>query len=196
MEDLLGTLMEYGPKMAYVILFLGSLVEGESVVLTAGYLAHKQFLYLPYVIGIAFVATVIADQALYFVGRIYGPTIFTKRPHWKEKVQKAFDLLHKYNTGFIFSFRFIYGIRVISPIIIGTSGISAKRFAILNILAAAVWAVVSCVGGYLIGYFFSDHIDAVFAVIIKSQKYLIGSILLLIVLWWGKRRWACAKTTS
>lgn len=193
MTNVMNFLIEQGPLMAYVILFLGSLVEGESVVLTAGYLAYTGYLSYPKIITIAFMSTLFADQTLYFVGRIYGKKILKRFPHWTPRFEKAFALLHKYNTSFIFSFRFIYGIRTISPVMIGASGIGIQRFAILNVLAGALWAFASCSAGYAIGYFFADQIEQVFHTVVKSQKYILGGLLIILGLGFAYYRWRSAS---
>lgn len=181
--------LEHGPNIAYIILFLGSLVEGESVVLTAGILAYKGFLSLPAIIAISFTATLFADQALFFIGRLYGPGILERKPKLQEKSQRVFELLHKYNIWFILTFRFIYGIRTVSPLIIGTAGIPVKRFVILNFIAAVIWSVLSCLAGYALGYFFADDLENMMEAAIKYQKITIGTIVGLLVIAILIRRW-------
>lgn len=173
--------MQYGPLAGYVILLLGSFVEGESVVLTAGFFAYKGYLSLPLIMLIAFSGSLLADQLLFFLGRIYGPGMLERKPAFKEKAHKAFDMLHRYHIWFILGFRFVYGIRTVSPFVIGASGIPVKRFAILNVIAAAIWAVLSCYAGYLLGYFFADEIEYAIEQAIKFQKYTITGIVLLLV---------------
>lgn len=151
------------PFYAYLILFLGSLVEGESVVLTAGFLSYTGKLSFPLIVAISFSATVFADQVSFFIGRHYGTRIIDRFPSLHKPSEKAFRLLHKYNVLFIMGFRFVYGVRIISPVIIGASGITIKRFIILNLISGLFWAVVSCGAGYTLGYFFADTIKAVFA---------------------------------
>ena len=142
----------------YVAVFLGSLVEGESVIFVAGFLAHEGYLSLHMIILVSFVGTFFADQALYFVGRRYGNSIIDKYPSIKPKADKAFLLLRRYDTLFILSFRFIYGIRIISPVIIGSSGVGIKRFLILNFIAAIIWSVGSCVAAYYFAHLIMDQL--------------------------------------
>jgi membrane protein DedA with SNARE-associated domain len=173
-------LVEYGPTVGYIVLLLGSFVEGESVVLTAGFFSYKGYLSLPLIILISFSGSLFADQLLFFLGRIYGPGMLERKPALREKAHKAFALLHRYHIWFILGFRFIYGIRTVSPFVIGASGISVKRFAILNVIAAAIWAVLSCCAGYLLGYFFADEIEYAISQAIKFQKYTVSGILILL----------------
>lgn len=169
MENLL---YEYGPSIAYVLLLLGSFIEGESVVLTAGFLSYTKFLSFPVVVMISFFGSLISDQLLFHIGRVYTPSIFNKTEKWKKRSERAFNLLNRYHTGFILGFRFIYGIRIISPLLIGASGVSVKRFSVLNFIAAFIWAIVSSSIGWILGYFFSDKIELAFKLVKNSQKIL------------------------
>lgn len=173
----------YGPLIVYVAIFLGSLVEGESVVLLCSALAYKYSeISLPILIGLAFFGSMSADQTLFFVGRIYGPRIIERRESWKEASKRVFYHLHRHSTLFIFSFRFIYGIRTISPIVIGAAGVAVKRFAILNFFSALFWATISCLGGYLLGYFFADRIEDFIVNIEHYQKYIAIFIISVVCL--------------
>ena len=51
----------------------------------------------------------------------------------------------------VFAVRFLYGMRLIGPVVIGASGLSPLRFALLNALGAAVWATVFASAGYFAG---------------------------------------------
>jgi membrane protein DedA with SNARE-associated domain len=176
MEELF---IKYGAWF-YLVLLLGSFVEGESVVLTAGFFAYKGYLSLPLIILISFSGTLFADQLLFFIGRWYGPGLLERRPKLKETSKRVFELLHKYHTWYILGFRFVYGVRVASPLVIGAAGISVQRFVILNFIAAIIWSVLSCLAGYVLGYFFADQIEIVIQKAIKFQKITIGIIVLII----------------
>lgn len=164
----------------YWAVFLGACVEGESVILTAGVLAHKGYLSLPKIMVVAFLGTLLADQASYWMGRRYGMSLLDQRPQWRARVSKAIDLLHRYDTLYILSFRFIYGIRIISPLIIGASGIDPRRFTLLNFISAFIWAVVSCGAGYLFG----GVIDPLWE-FICTYPYAVGASVLLLLLGLG-----------
>ena len=131
--------IEFIQNWGYLAVLFGAIIEGESIILTACYLAYKGVLEFPKVVTIAFFGTLFADQTLYMIGRHYGTKIIKKRPHWQAPADKAFRLLHKWDIWFILSFRFIYGIRAISPIVIGSSGVLPRRFIPLNFLAAVIW---------------------------------------------------------
>lgn len=169
-------LVDWIKDWGYWAVFLGATVEGESVILTASALAAMGYLSIIKVMLVAFLTTVFVDQILFFVGRIYGVSIFDRFPKFKKPSDKAFRLLKRFDTWFILSFRFIYGIRTISPVVIGAANICPSRFIPLNILSAAIWAAVSCLGGYWLG----DKMMNFFHSFAEAQKYVFVAVLLLL----------------
>ncbi len=174
----MDSFIDFVQNWGYQAVFLGSLIEGESIILTASAMARLGHLSIYKVGIIAFIGTLIADQGLYFVGRYYGESIFTRLPKLKEKSARAFTLLHKYDVAFIIACRFIYGIRIVSPIVIGTAGVSPARFMPLNFLSALIWATISCSGGYLIGGVMLEIFESFF----KVQQYLIATVLVVVLI--------------
>lgn len=174
MNTIIHLLTEYG----YWIVFLGALVEGESIILPASALASQGVLNV-YTVGmVAFFTTLCVDQILYFVGYYHGMKIFEKYPKLEKPAEKVFEMLHKYDVTFILSFRFIYGIRTLSPIVIGAAKVPPKKFIPLNFLAAIIWTVISVGGGYLLGDLMMD----VFEKFQMGQKYFFGFIILMFII--------------
>jgi membrane protein DedA with SNARE-associated domain len=141
----------------YYAVFAFACIEGEIAILTAGFLCRSGLMSLPMVIAVAFAGTLITEQSLFFVGRTHGRKLLEKYPKMQTKTQKIMDFLKKYNEIFIFGSRFIYGIRNISPIVIGMAGIHPFKFSSLNVPAAMLWSVV--VAGA--GYWFADVLESV-----------------------------------
>lgn len=172
MDGLINFIQTWG----YVAVLLGSMVEGESVILTASFLAAQGYLSIGYVMLIAFCGTLFADQGIFFIGHRYGAGFFERFPRLSKPADRAFRLLHKYGTAYILLFRFVYGVRIISPLVIGASGIGVRRFVLLNFIAAIIWTIVSCMLGYMLG-------EAVQHVIVNFkvyQFYFLGFLILII----------------
>ena len=175
-------LADFVRDWGYIAVFLGSLIEGESVIFIAGFFAHEGYLSLPKIILVSFVGTLFADQLLYFVGRRYGNPFIERFPSLRPHAEKAFQLLRRYDNIFILSFRFIYGIRIISPVVIGASGVGVKRFMLLNFLAAIIWSVGSCVAAYFLAHLILD-------VIHLFPKIILGLVILGGVVWYSISTW-------
>jgi membrane protein DedA with SNARE-associated domain len=170
---------EFIRNYGYLGVFLGACIEGETILLAAGCACYFGYLNLITVMITAFFGTLIADQVCYHIGRFYGPALLQKYPKVAEKADRVFYLLKKYDAWFMMSFRFIYGIRIASPLIIGASGITPSRFTWFNFPAALVWAII--VAGC--GYIFAESILWFIDNIIEYQKYVAGSIVLVIAGW-------------
>ena len=135
----------------YLALLIGALMEGETILVLAGFAAHLGYLGLPQVIVIAALATIFCDQFVYFMGSIYGQGFLERRPAFKARTARFRTLLKRYQNLAVVGFRFMYGMRIVAPFVIGMSGITVPRFVILNIISAFFWAAVFSVGGYFFG---------------------------------------------
>lgn len=145
------SLEELISSYGYAAIGIGAFLEGETVLILGGFAAHRDYLELPWVIVCAFIGTLCGDQLYYYIGRAKGKDAIEKRPHWKSRSEKVFSLLDKHQVWLILGFRFLYGLRTVTPFIIGASRISPSRFLVLNIIGASVWAIVVGILGYLFG---------------------------------------------
>lgn len=135
----------------YAILFLGTLLEGETIVILAGFAAYEGHLKLGLIIPIAIAGAVIGDQAFFYLGRYKGKQLLERYQSLKKKVERVHQLTERYHGWIIFGSRFMYGFRAVIPVSFGTSGISGFRFFVLNLLGAIVWAPIFAFGGYAFG---------------------------------------------
>jgi membrane protein DedA with SNARE-associated domain len=169
---------EFVKDWGYWAVFLGAIVEGEVVILTASALAAYEYLSIYYVFLTAFLTTVIVDQGLFWIGHKMGTEWITRKFKKVAKVRdEVFDLLHKLDALFIFSFRFIYGIRMVSPLIIGSARVNPYRFAIYNTLSGLAWAFITCFIGYVVADVVMDgRLDSM------PRGYLVMILFLIIAL--------------
>jgi membrane protein DedA with SNARE-associated domain len=150
-------------EWGYVAVFVGAIFEGELVMFTASALAALGYLSIHKIFVVAFVTTVIVDQALFMVGYKAGTDWLVRRfPKIEKARDKVFRLLKKMDVFFILAFRFIYGIRTVSPLIIGSAKIRPLRFITFNILSGFCWAAICCFIGYTVADVVMDgKLDAV-----------------------------------
>lgn len=148
--DIAGTIQAYG-EWFYLVTFVWTFLEGETFILFAGLAAKQGVLRLDLLILFAWLGSFAGDQCYFWIGRRWGDSLLRRFPRWRPGVHAALDLLKRYDTWFILSFRFIYGIRNFSSFAMGTSGLSWFRFFILNFIAAGIWAVSFACAGYFVG---------------------------------------------
>ncbi|MEO5347576.1 MAG: DedA family protein [Magnetococcus sp. YQC-9] len=182
METVEQILREYG----YIVLFIGTFLEGETMVLVAGYLAKAGVLDLNLVILSSFAGSYLGDQTAFFIGRRWGHLLVkkTSSESWKQRTERVMYLLDRYNTWFILGFRFIYGVRNVTPFALGASPIHSIRFMLLNCLAAIVWAISFGYGGYIFGHAMEGFLDQ----IKHYQIYFFSVLGLLLIAIWAKKR--------
>jgi membrane protein DedA with SNARE-associated domain len=138
----------------YLIAFIWTFLEGETVVLFAGFAAAQGMLNPFLLLAATGLGSFAGDQSAFWVGRHFGSRLLDRFPRWRFGVEAALRWLERYNTGFILSFRFIYGVRNFSAFAMGISAIRGKRFLALNFLAAALWAASFIAVGYFLGHAF------------------------------------------
>ncbi len=129
----------------------GAGIEGEAVVITGGILAHRGLLSLWGVAAAAAVGSCAVDQLWFLAGRYFRDYRWVRSVTAQPAFARALAILERHPTTFIFGFRFIYGLRTVSPIAIGASAIPAQRFIALNIVAAAIWGPLMACIGYAFG---------------------------------------------
>lgn len=170
-------------RWGYWAIGLGAFLEGESILVAAGALAHRGLLSLPLVMLAAFVGSVAGDQFWFQMGRRYGQGLLERRPKWKSRVGAVQRRLDRYGTAFVFGFRFIYGVRAITPALLGLSGYPAARFLLLNIAGAALWVVV--VGGA--GWALGAALTGVMQRAAHVEELLVAAALSTLLVWLGWR---------
>src|SRR5262245_53623254 len=138
--DLHQLVAEYGAYI-YLAVFVWTFLEGETIVLFAGFAAAQGLLDPFLLVAAAWLGSFAGDQAYFWIGRHFGTMTMGRFPRWRDGVEAALRWLERYNTGFILSFRFIYGVRNLSSFAMGMSAIRWQRFLTLNFLAAGLWAV-------------------------------------------------------
>lgn len=138
----------------YLIAFVWTFFEGETIVVFAGFAAAQGLLNPLLLVTATGLGSFVGDQSWFWVGRHFGLRLLDRFPRWRGGVDAALRWLERYNTGFILSFRFVYGVRNFSSFAMGMSAVRGGRFLVLNFLAAALWAASFVAVGYFLGHAF------------------------------------------
>lgn len=139
-------------QLGYVTLFVGTFLEGESVLALAGLAASYGYLTFEYVIAVGALGAFLGDQACFFVGRRYGARALARYPALAAKAPRVERLVRRWNAPAVILLRFLYGLRIAGPILIASFGISPWRLAFFNALGVAIWAPLVASVGYFFGY--------------------------------------------
>ena len=145
--DAMDLLRRYG----YYVILVWTFLEGETVVILAGMFSKKLHLDPALIALCAFCGSFLSDQVMFSLGKYKGESVLRYFPRVARNVDKAGRLFKKYDTILILGFRFVYGVRNVTPILLGISGVSHLKFFLLNFIGAAVWALSFSFGGYYAG---------------------------------------------
>lgn len=176
-----GALIEtYG----YWLLAADSLLEGETVLVLAGYAVRRGHLYLFAVLSIASVASFVGNQFYFWLGRRHGPAVLAR---WSSVALQS-DWINRFIADYpatvIIGIRFVYGLRIVGPVVIGMSPISGYRFGLLNALGAVLWACLLAGIGWMFGRVAELALDE-----IKNLEMwlLLGLVAAVVIAWWTRR---------
>ena len=145
--DLPGLIDSYG----YLAVFVGAFLEGETILALAGLAAYRGYLDLFTVIAIALIAGFAGDQFFFFLGRIQGSRILLRFPDALARAHRFDAMLSRWHAPLIVCIRFMYGFRIIGPVLLGMGRVPAWKFLVYNFIGAAIWAPLIAGLGYLFG---------------------------------------------
>ncbi|EDQ2286865.1 DedA family protein [Salmonella enterica subsp. arizonae] len=172
----------------YAALVIGSMAEGETVTLLGGVAAHQGLLKFPLVAAAVALGGMMGDQLLYLLGRCYGGKILRRFPRYHTKIRRAQKMIQRHPYLFVIGTRFMYGFRVVGPLLIGASRLPPKIFLPLNILGALVWALLFTTLGYLGGEVIAPWLHDLDQHLRHGIWLILAIVLVVGVRWWLKRR--------
>ncbi|HJX15656.1 MAG TPA: DedA family protein [Candidatus Deferrimicrobiaceae bacterium] len=140
-------------QYGYLALVVGTILEGEVILILGGFAAHQGYLELPWVILAGFAGSLTGDQFFFFLGRWKGTAFLEKKKGWTDRAERIRAWVREYQTLITLGFRFVfvYGFRTVTPLFLGMSRMPAARFMALNVISALLWATLIGTGGYLFG---------------------------------------------
>lgn len=126
----------------YLLIVLGTAAEGEVVLLAAGYAVFQGKLDLYPVMVAAFSGACLGDSFWFELGRRRGDRIMARWPALRSRGEPLVRLLKKFALFAILILRFQIGMRSLGHLAFGMSDLPRKRFWMVTLIAAAIWAVL------------------------------------------------------
>ncbi len=180
--SLTATIAHYG----YCAVAVGAILEGETVLLAAGVAAHHGLLDLRLVMLIAAIASTLGDQIYFQIGRRWGGRLLDRLPPLARRAPQVRALITRYHTALVLGIRFMIGLRIAGPMLMGWARVDPWRFAVLNAVGAALWAVLVAGTGYGLGNAWASLAD-------HPQGRVLLILLLLALAGLAVYRWRRAR---
>jgi len=140
-------------SFAESLAFVGLIMPGAALMLTAGALIATGALSFWTTMGWAVFGAVLADGLSFWLGyhfkdRIRSFTLFARYPNMLARGEEFF---HRHGGKSVFFGRFVGPVRPVIPIIAGMLGMGHVRFTVYNILSALGWAPAYLLPGMAFG---------------------------------------------
>lgn len=182
----------FGPWV-YALLFLIIFVEtgvvvmpflpGDSLLFVVGAMCGVGLMSYPLAMGLLFAAAILGDQCNYLIGRYFGPRVFqweNSRYFNKRAFNQAHAFYERYGGVTIIVARFMPFLRTFAPFVAGVSEMTRSKFALYNIVGAALWVGGIVTAGYLFGNvpFVKANLDKIIwaMILIPGLLVIVGAL--------------------
>src|SRR6184192_1812299 len=162
-------------KFGYLAVFVGTFLEGETILVMAGFFAERGYLRLPFVVITACAGAYVGHVFWFFLGRTQGVKLLDRFPKMKRHFGKGIRLFERYGAPAIFITQWLYGLRITCAVIIGISKVSAIKFIVYEAITCIIWAIIIACAGY----YFGRAVESVLGRAAHIEKY--GLLILILV---------------
>src|SRR5215510_12241553 len=118
----------------YIAVFIGAFLEGETILALAGLAAYRDYLDFRWVVLVALFAGFLGDQFYFFLGRYRGQAIHGRHPELLARAHRFDAMLARWHAPLIIGIRFMYGFRIVGPILLGMGRVPSWKFIVYNFI--------------------------------------------------------------
>lgn len=177
-------------QFGYFAVFIGTFLEGEAILIAAGFFAAHGHLKLAAVGVVAFAGAFLGHVFWFWLGRVHGVRLLDRFPRMKRHFGKGIRVFERYGASAIIITQWLYGLRITCAVIIGMSKISIPKFLAYEAVSCALWTAVIT----LAGFYFGRAIETVLGRVEHIEKYVLAVILLVALGFWLWHRWKERET--
>lgn len=174
-------IQQYG----YAAVFLGGLLEGETVLILAGYSVSRGYLSFLPVLLLATAAGIVGDFVYFSLGRHYGPGIIRRYPGLRRVRSRAILVVRRWGRLTAFMTRFAFGLRIVLPMTMGAARMRPSLFLAFNAMGALSFAMFYVTLGYLFGELMQELLGRVR----PYERWILLGVVLTGALIWAIRKW-------
>lgn len=187
MEPVFAWIAQYGYAGLFGLLVLGIVglpVPDETLLMFSGYLVSQGKLHAVLVLLVAFAGSACGITVSYYLGETLGHRFVTRFGRYVHLTEERVERVHIWfrrmgNWVLTFGY-FIPGVRHLTALVAGMSGLEYPIFAAHAYAGAAIW-VASFVG---LGYFFGERWQQVFQIVNRDLLWIsIGAVVILLIVW-------------
>lgn len=172
-------------------IFFGAIFFGETVIITAAFLAGQEVWSISSVFWLSLFGTLLSDTLWFFCGQ----TIFKMAHKW-ERYKNTYDtmlrnvekLTGKKPFLSLLFIKFLYGTRILNIVYLSIRKIPFSTFLLFDTLGTIIWLAVLLPIGWYAGQQLADVTD-----IVRKTSYALTTLVVLILankfvsVWLGKK---------
>ena len=187
--NLVSVITEQGLLLVFANVLLQQLgvpIPAEPTLIVAGSLAARGLLPLPGLVGVTWLAVLIADSTWYWLGRRYGNQVLRVVCRLALSpdscVRTTEQTFARWGLKSVAMAKFIPGFSMVAPPLAGAMRVSWSSFLLFDLLAAVLWSSV----GIGAGLIFYRQVDRVLAALagLGGWAPVVGVILLAAFVGW------------
>jgi membrane protein DedA with SNARE-associated domain len=173
-------------RFGYLAVFLGTFLEGEAILVIAGFFAERGRLGVVAVTLIGFLGAYLGHLFWFWLGRRHGVRLLDRYPRMQRHFGNSIRMFERYGVAAIIVTQWLYGLRITCAVVVGISKISLLKFLIYEAISCMIWAV----GVTALGYYFGAAVQTLLGRYEHAEKWgLLVIVLGAITLWlWHRRR--------
>lgn len=137
--------------LQYVLIFFGSMIEGDATLLAAAFLARRGKLSFVAVLLTAALASTILNEAVYHLSRTRSRLYFERKIAKHPKYAKVQHWIRRRSVVLLLFSRYVFGFRLAIPAACGMTGMPPVVFFVVNAIGAALWVLPLGYAGYVFG---------------------------------------------
>ena len=169
----------------YLAVFVGTLLEGEAILVAAGFFASRQYLD-PVAVGVvAFVGAYLGHLFWFWLGRVHGVRLLDRFPRLQRHFGKGVRVFERYGVTAIILTQWLYGLRITCAVIIGMSRIGLVKFLLYQAVSCAIWVIAITAAGY----YFGRAIETLLGRVEHLELYVLVVIVVIAVGFWVWHRY-------
>ena len=172
-------------KFGYFAVFVGTFLEGETILVMAGFFAERGYMEILTVVIVAFFGAFSGHVFWFWLGRAKGVRLLDRFPRMKNHFGKGIRMFERYGAPAIFITQWLYGLRITCAVIIGISRISTVKFLVYEGISCAIWAFV--IAG--LGFYFGRAVERILGKAAHIEKWGLLALVVIGVAVWGYHQW-------
>jgi membrane protein DedA with SNARE-associated domain len=183
---------EWLDQYGYWIVFFGAIIEGETVLILAGFSLSRGYLDPATTYMLAVAGGAIGDFLYFLLGRRYGPAVFRRFRRLRPLRARAVLVARQWGRYAAFFTRFLYGLRVALPMTLGAVRLPRATFVAYNLAGALAFAAL-----YLgLGYLFGEALREILGRVAPYERRIFLGIIATGTLIWVVREYRLFKAAK